>query len=268
MFTDGDMYFNFQTPSMDYKAFKATGVKAEAVFTPSEIRINDVSLNHAGGSISAKAVMKNGIDKNPVTLHVAMKQMDIPQLFTAFENFGQDAVTNKNLKGKLTAEVDYATSITNKAKIVQDDSQAKIKFLLEGGELNNFEPLKAISQKAFKKQDFSNIKFADLENTLELKGTTFIINEMDIRSTALNLQVEGVYDMKKGTDMFIRLPLKNLLKSQAGTDISDEGKSVRGVSLRLRAKTGDDGKLKVSWDPLRLSKRNKKEAAAAAGGDK
>ena len=87
---------------------------------------------------------------------------------------------------------------------------------------------------------------------------------MDIRSTALNLTVEGVYDVKKGTDMFIKLPLRNLLKSQANTDISDNGKAARGVSLRLRAKTGDDGKLKVSWDPLRLAKRNKKDAVEEA----
>ena len=87
---------------------------------------------------------------------------------------------------------------------------------------------------------------------------------MDIRSTALNITVEGVYDFKKGTDMFIKLPLRNLLKSQANTDISDNGRAAHGVSLRLRAKTGDDGKLKVSWDPLRLAKRNKKDVIDSA----
>jgi hypothetical protein len=73
-----------------------------------------------------------------------------------------------------------------------------------------------------------------------------------------------VYDYKKGTDMFIKLPFRNLLRSQANTDISENGKAAHGPSLRLRAKTGDDGKLKISWDPLRLSKRNKKDAMEAA----
>ena len=117
---------------------------------------------------------------------------------------------------------------------------------------------------AFKKQDFKEIRFADLKNRLDLKGTAYIINSMDIRSTALNFTVEGVYDVKKGTDMFIKLPFRNLLKSQSNTDISDGGKPARGPSIRLRAKTGDDGKLKVSWDPLRLAKRNKKDVLDAA----
>ncbi|HUQ64988.1 MAG TPA: AsmA-like C-terminal region-containing protein [Flavitalea sp.] len=259
MFTDGDMYISLESPVMEYKTFHATGVKADVVFTPVEIKLDRVLLNHAGGSMNVKGLMKNGAQKNPVTLNVNMQKMDIPELFAAFNNFGQDAVTNKNLKGKLSANINFKTSITNKAALVQDDSEGSIDFLLEGGELNNFEPLKEISQKAFKKQDFSDIRFADLKNKLDLKGTTFIINSMDIRSTALNLTVEGVYDFKKGTDMFIKLPLRNLLKSQSNTDISDDGKAARGVSLRLRAKTGDDGKLKVSWDPLRLSKKNKKD---------
>ncbi len=264
MFSDGDMYISMESPSMTYKTFNATGVKMDVVFMPSQIKMERVALAHAGGTMNIQGVMKNGAEKNPVTMHVYMEDMDIPQLFTAFNNFGQDAVTNKNLKGKISANVHYSTSITNKADLVTQDNDGTIDFLLKNGELNDFAPLKEISQKAFKKQDFSNIKFADLKNRLELKGTAFIVNSMDIRSTAINLAVEGVYDFKKGTDMFIRLPVKNLLKSQANTDISDAGKSVKGVSLRLRAKTGDDGKLKVSWDPFRLAKRNKKDVKDSA----
>lgn len=264
MFSDGEMYISLESPVMDYKTFRATGVKANVEFAPDEIKLERVALNHAGGSMLVTGFMKNGAFKNPVTLNVAMQKMDIPELFTAFSNFGQDAVTNKNLKGKLSADIRYSTSITDKADVVAADSDGSIEFLLEGGELNDFEPLQEISKKAFKKQDFTGIRFADLKNRLDLKGTAFIINSMDIRSTALNLTVEGVYDFKKGTDMFIKLPLRNLLKSQANTDISDGGKAARGVSLRLRAKTGDDGKLKVSWDPLRLAKRNKKDVIDSA----
>jgi hypothetical protein len=259
MFSEGDMNINLSAPVMDYKTFRATNVKAEVVFSENEVKLEKVFLNHAGGSMDVRGRMTNGAEKNPVTLNVNMQKMDIPALFSAFNNFGQDAVTNKNLKGRLSAIVHYNTSITNKANLVSADSDGSVEFLLEDGELNDFEPLEEIAKKAFKKQDFTQIRFADLKNRLDLKGTAFIINSMDIRSTALNFSVEGVYDVKKGTDMFIKLPFRNLLKSQAGTDISENGKPARGPSIRLRAKTGEDGKLKISWDPLRLSKRNKKD---------
>src|SRR5690606_1653701 len=111
-------------------------------------------------------------------------------------------------------------------------------FVLENGELNNFAPLMEIGEKAFKKQDFSQVSFAELKNILDVKGTAFIVNPMDIRSTALNFSVEGIYDYKNGTDMSIKFPLNNLTRSQADTDLTKGGESKKGVSLRLRVRTG------------------------------
>ncbi|MEP7259320.1 MAG: hypothetical protein ABI687_13050, partial [Flavitalea sp.] len=98
-----------------------------------------------------------------------------------------------------------------------------------------------------------------IKNKLQLSGSTFIINEMEIKSTALHLFVEGIYDIKNGTDMSIRLPVRNLLKSQADMDLSDNAKKKPGVTVRIRARTGDDGKLKVSWDPFKRAVKNKED---------
>lgn len=265
LFQEGDMYISLVTPLMDYKTFTATDVQAKVVLKPTEIAFDKVELRHAGGQMNINGSLQNGAGYNPVVLNARLVNMDIPKLFAAFENFGQDAITHQNLSGKLSAEVNFETAVSNDARLISSENEGTVAFLLESGELNNFEPLIKISEKAFKKQDFTKVQFADLKNSLDVKGTTFIVNEMDIRSTALNLTVEGVYDLKNGTDMSIRLPLTNLTQSQADTDISDDGKAKKGVSLRLRARTGDDGKLKVSWDPFKRSLKNKEEVQDSTG---
>lgn len=259
MFAEGDMYIQLNAPTIEYKSFLATDLKANVVLKPAQIAFQQVQLKHAGGSMDVSGSLNNGEVVNPVTLRAVLRDMNIPKLFEAFENFGQDAITHDNLKGKLSAEVDFKTSIDNNAKLISQANDGFINFLLQDGELNNFEPLMEVSKKALKKQDFTNIRFADLANRLDVKGTAFIINHMDIRSTALNISVEGVYDFKKGTDMSIRFPLTNLTKSQENTDIGDFGKVKKGVGLRLRAKTGDDGKLKITWDPFKRAIKNKGE---------
>jgi hypothetical protein len=133
-----------------------------------------------------------------------------------------------------------------------------IDFLVENGELNHFEPLEKISASVFKKQDFSSIRFADLENRLEVNGTAIIINKMEIRSTALVLFAEGIYDVKKGTDISIKFPLKNVLKKNENINLIKKGVQ-HGISVHVRAKTGEDGKLKISWDPFKKAVKNKKE---------
>ena len=261
LFTEGDIALNIETPKMNYKKFIATDVNADVLLSINRMALRNVAVKHAGGALSFNGTVYNGGRLNTVAINTEMVKLDIPALFNAFNNFGQDALTTKNLKGILTASINLHTLLTDDAAIVTDSTRGTVKFLLENGELNNFEPVKKIGETALKKQNFSDIKFAKLQNTLEINGSSFVINKMEIRSTAMTLFVQGVYDSKKGTDMSIQVPLRNLTKDQSQTDLSEEGGRGGGISVRLRAKTGDDGKLKISWDPFRRSIKNKKEAS-------
>jgi hypothetical protein len=63
--------------------------------------------------------------------------------------------------------------------------------------------------------------------------------------------------------MSLQVPLSNLKKNKdQNPDIPPDSKgndSKAGLSLRLRAKTGDDGKLKVSWDPFKKALKKMKK---------
>ncbi len=67
-------------------------------------------------------------------------------------------------------------------------------------------------------------------------------------SSVFTMFVEGVYDTKRGTDMRIQIPLSNLKKPDQDAVLKNRGKM--GAMVRLWAKTGNDGQLKVSWDPF------------------
>ncbi|HUR12023.1 MAG TPA: AsmA-like C-terminal region-containing protein [Flavitalea sp.] len=261
LFTETDIALNIESPKINYKKFTATNCNADILLSTNRMALRNIALTHAGGGLRFNGTVYNGGRSNAVAINTEMTKLDIPALFHAFNNFGQDALTTKNLKGILTASIKLNTVITDEAAIIADSTRGQIKFLLEKGELNDFEPVKKIGETALKKQNFSQIRFADLENTLEVTGSKYIINKMEIRSTAITLFIQGTFDTKNGTDMSIQVPVRNLLKNQENTDLTDAGKKGGGISVRLRAKTGDDGKLKVSWDPFRKAIKNRKEAS-------
>jgi hypothetical protein len=113
-----------------------------------------------------------------------------------------------------------------------------------------------IAATAFKKRDFSHIFFGELTNELELNGSAITIHKMEIRSNVVILFVEGVYDTRKGTDMSIQVPLSNLSKSENAV-LENTGRV--GMNIRLRAKTDDEGKLKVNWDPFNKASKQRKQ---------
>ncbi len=251
MFTEGNVELTLNAGSLDYRKFHGEDLKANIELLTSEARVNNVSLQHAGGTMQLKGTMKEGDRNNFLQIQSTLKNIHLPTIFTAFADFGQDAITSKNIEGKINATVNLKTEINDQAQIQREMNAGTIDFLISDFELNNFEPIQKISQKVFKKQDFTKIKFADLKNRLIVDGTAFKMDRMEIRSTALTMFVRGTYDVKNGTDMRIVLPVRNLMGSNADTDLSDTAQSKRGISIRLRAQTGDDGKLKVGWDPLR-----------------
>ena len=79
---------------------------------------------------------------------------------------------------------------------------------------------------------------------------------MEIQSTVLTMFIEGTYDMKTGPDMSILVPLSNLKKRGSDFELVNKGTdSKKGPSVHLRASYGDDGKVKISWDPFKKARK-------------
>jgi hypothetical protein len=258
---DAEVHLQLKAKQLVYKSFYATNVSSAILLNTDKVQLKDVQLSHAGGSLALNGSIFNDGEQNSFDIHTKMKKIDINKLLTAFDNFGQHAITDKNLKGKLDADINMTGMISSKTEILSNSLKGNIDFNIQDGELIQFEPVEKISQFAFKNRDFSNVQFAELKDKLDVDGSKIKVNRMEIHSNVLNMFVEGIYDLQKGTDMSIQIPLSNLKEKNVDKDLANRGvKSKTGVSVRLRAKTGDDGKLKISWDPFKkaLKKKDKK----------
>lgn len=246
---------------ISYQKFSGAQAKAELSFGNNEIRLNKMQIQQEIGSLtlSGKIRRETGKTGNPMSLQSHMEQVDVSKTFNSFNNFGQQAITGKNLKGKLTADIQMTGRLSDKAQVLQNSLKGTVKFSLKKGQLVNFEPMEKINESVLKKRDLSDIYFAELTNQLDIDTSTITIHRMEIQSTALVLFVEGTYNWKRGTDLSIQVPLSNLKKRKQGEPPPKQGiNSKTGLSVHLRAKTGDDGKLKISWDPFKKAlKKNR-----------
>jgi hypothetical protein len=252
---EGAIHVGIEAGDLKYQKFRGAHARADLVFDNHEIKLNRLIIEQGGGTIDLKArLSRNGMgENNPLSLETHLSQVDLPKLFAAFNDFGQDAVSGKNLQGRLSADIHLNGALTGKAKMVAHSLRGSVDFTIEGGQLVNFEPMEKIKSNVLKKRDMSEIKFADLKNHFDLDSTTFTFQRMEIRSTAFTLYTEGLYDLKTGPDMSLQVPLSNLSKNQ-NQDIPPDSRgndSKAGVSVRLRARRGSDGKLKITWDPFK-----------------
>jgi uncharacterized protein involved in outer membrane biogenesis len=256
-----DFNLNLTARHLVYQKFYADNLVAKLVMNDNFINLKDIKLEHSGGSIAIQGILHNDSSSNPFSFKTELRKVNVSKIFYAFNNFGMKSLTDKNISGALTADITLHGGLTTKAQLIPEQLKGFVKFNLQNGRLIDFEPLQKAIQTVLKDRNFSDIQFAELHDLLELNGHDITINRMEIRSSVVTMFVEGMYNMKTGPDISIQIPLSSLKKQRDSVELVNKGiNSKTGVSARLRARTGDDGKIKISWDPLnKASKQRKKK---------
>jgi hypothetical protein len=258
----GMIRLRLDAADISYQDFAGAHARADLVFQDGEIRLSQLLVQQSSGTLGMKAtlVRRPGGEANPLTLESHLDAVDLPGLFRSFDDFGLKGIGARNLRGRMNADIKLSGLLTDKARLVPSSLKGTIDFNIADGQLVDFEPMEKVHEAVLKKKNLNEVRFGTLQNSLDIDSTTVTLHRMEIRSTAFTLYAEGTYDLKKGADMSLQVPLSNL-KERAG-DIPPESRgndSKAGLSVHLHAKTDEDGKLKISWDPFRKAlKKGKK----------
>jgi hypothetical protein len=230
---------------MKYKRFSATNIHSTITLKQSGISLENVGLSHAGGRLQLKGNIDQSGPNNLIDIESSISNVNVQELFNAFDNFGQAGITDKNIRGNLSAQTKVHASMQNNGQMVPHSFYGYVNFDLQQGSLINFAPMQKIGQFAFPNRNFSNITFSNLKNTLDLQGNKIIIRPMLIESSVLNLFVEGVYGIPSGTNIAMRIPLRNPKKDEFLEQGEKDKRILRGIVLNLKAVDGEDGNVRI-----------------------
>lgn len=250
MLNEANVKLNLNAGKVVYKKFEATQVHAAVDMVKEDWLLNDVSFNHANGSMKLKGQLKELSERYyAAALNVDMKDVDVHKVLYSFNNFGQDALQSDNIRGKLSTNIVVAMNMDRQLASDPTELGGFIDFSLKNGELINFEPIQKLQVFLFKNRNFDQVKFAELKNRIEVKGKEFHIDRMEVQSTALTLFLSGVYSLDGNTDLSIQVPLSNLKKRGENYKPENIGADAKaGPSIFVRGTPGDDGNIRFKLD--------------------
>jgi len=221
----------------------ATQVHASLAYENEVLTVSNLSMHACGGKLTARGSMQHFTD---LQVQASLLDMDVRLLMEQFENFGQKALVSQNLKGRLSADATFTTGLDEKLEVVPESMNADIRVKLSEGHLLDFEPLQRVSDFVFRKRDFKDIMFAEMEQSFRIKGQEFHISNLEIASSVLNLYVDGIYRFKGESNINLRIPWSNLKRRGAGyvpRSLGKEGEDAKGLKLNFH---GYPNKLKLS----------------------
>jgi hypothetical protein len=229
-----------------YNKFLATNVKADLSLAGSGISVKNGALQNSDGNIRFDAALVQHRKANDYTVHATVSNVDVSRFFYAFDDFGLESMGSKNLNGNLWATSHLSGKILESGQLVPNTILGNVSFELRNGALLNFDPIRKIGKYAFPLRDMNNILFQDLNGSFDFAGEKVSIKPMQVNSSILNMDIDGLYSFGKGTKINISVPLRNPGKDKDITDADELAKRrERGVVVRLLASDAEDGKVKI-----------------------
>ena len=207
---------NLRIRSTDFTfgKFKAANLTGVAQMNNKVLSVADIAMLTCQGRVTGQANINAQADKYSLLQAKArLENVNVKMLFTQFANFGQTDLVDKNLEGSVSSDVIFACSMKNNLEIDLNSIKTHADIMIEDGRLVNYSPMQSLSS-YLKVDDLTDIRFATLHNQIDIANQVIYIPSMQIKSSALDLQLMGTHTFENGLDYHFTIALADLLASK------------------------------------------------------
>ena len=179
------------------------------------LSISPLKLNAMDGSISTQlTVDAREQDSVRVSCEADGSKLNVTKLFEEMENFGQETLTDKNVKGAMTVKSVITFDCAKDLTINTQKLEVASDLTIENGELIHFKSLQSLS-KFISMKELDDIHFASLSTPISIKNRIITLPETQVNSSVLDLEVSGTQDFDENVDYVFGLYLSELLALKA-----------------------------------------------------
>jgi hypothetical protein len=235
---------------LEFKRFRAQNISGKIKLANQILEAPRLALESGGGKMTLSGNV-NAKQENKIRINTQanFKGLNIDSIFYTFENFQQDFLTDRHLKGKIDADVDAFILLDERLNFQSDAFTATIDAKIENGELNDFEPMLSLSDYV-REDELTHLNFGELSNTIEIRNKVIYLPEMSIQSNVSNILLQGTHTFNQEINYRLLVPLKNYKKQDSDEAFGaiEESGEYSNLYLKIIGTTDD---FEVSWDKKR-----------------
>lgn len=194
--------FKARIDEFNYEKIEGSRFKGDLQFDNNELLVKGNCEAMEG---AFKLDGKVFFEKKPyMKAEVEMAGIDVREFFRQFENFGQEVVQSKHLKGDLQSQLLVNAYWAANGTFLYDKLNVLGAVNLTEGELIDLSVLYDFS-KYVKIEDLRHIKFEHLQNWFEVSKGKLTIPVMFLQSNAMNLDISGEHTFENGIDYNMKI---------------------------------------------------------------
>ena len=173
--------FDAEVESFNYNLIEGESFTGKLEFADNQMTI----IGEAGAMGGSFDIDGTGyFDESPrLRANIVCNDIDAKEFFRQCENFGQEVLQSKHIEGQLKAKMVVSAKWKPDGTFIDDELKVIAAIGITDGELNNFDMLEDFSSYV-KVRDLRDIRFVDMQNTLEIKNRRIYIPVMFIQNNA------------------------------------------------------------------------------------
>ncbi|MES2679374.1 MAG: AsmA-like C-terminal region-containing protein [Bacteroidota bacterium] len=208
---------NAAIQKFSYAKFLATAITGEIEVKNQKAIVSDMSLKTMDGGATIDAFADNSHNRLNVVLQSKLVNINIRELFSEFNNFGQTTLVDKNVKGLVSADIDFSGTWNNQLDVDLSSIRSNCNLNVEHGELIDFKPLVSLS-KFVDLEDLKHIRFSTLQSEVQIRNKVITLPKTVLMNSALNIIFSGTHSFDNEIDYHIRLVISELLAKKRKPD--------------------------------------------------
>lgn len=231
--------------NLHFRRFTAENITGKVNLDHQVIHGSALHFNSMAGNVDLDATINaSRRDSIYMVYETKFEKVDITRLFYEMENFDQQILTDKNVKGKVSADFQFHSMWSNDLTLNSKSVRSTGSIVVESGELNNFLPIQALA-KYIHVPDLNHIRFSTLKNNISIANRKISVPNMDINSSAINISGNGTHDFDNNVDYHIALLLSDVLgkkvdhNSSEFGEIADDGLGRTKLFLNMKGSVTD-----------------------------
>ncbi|NMC37718.1 MAG: hypothetical protein GYA41_05295 [Bacteroidales bacterium] len=245
---------NINLDTLKYKKFDASNLRGQISFKPGMLNFRSVRFITQGGTVTGNGLVVQNRNKSFMGRgSFSVTNVDVKRSFMSFNNFGQNFLKAENIAGSLSGTITLVLPVDSMLNPIMKSLVAEGKYSLTDGALLDFDPVKALS-KFISLSELENIRFDRLDNDFFIRNNYFYLPMMQIKSSAVDLSVNGKHSFDNEYEYHVEMLLSEILSRKAGKtrktssefgEVEDDGLGRTLIFLKL---IGKGENVDVSYD--------------------
>lgn len=211
-----NLNFNCDVKSLRYKHFHAQNLNGDLLVKDRTAVSRRINMQTMGGTLTFSAIVDA---HNPKAIDIVntskLNGIYIDSVFYVFENFNQNFIEDKHLKGQAYADVNLEMALNPNLRLFSETLVADIGLVIKNGELNELEPIQKLDR-YLDDRGLHHVRFSDLKNDIHIENKTIYIPQMEVSSNVTSIMISGTHTFDQLIDYRLITPLRSHSKVSAG----------------------------------------------------